>query len=254
MTSHRSSDQKRPPYVPYKTWVTLIEKLRVTDEAEQLPQQLDSSVWEDLGFNGVNRSALKNALVFLGLTTDDYRPTPVMAELIRAWMDISERQRQLRRMLNDCYYSAVGHLDLARVTRQDMRKALAPTGSSAQTADKAVSFYVTLAAAAGGPVLNDRLKPRAPKIRRRDVSSVPKTTDPDDIVPKKITENDDQPAQIAQPFVTEKTLHPLMQALVDELTASGEQWEVGKKQMFDDVWEAAMTYVYGHSGSTNSAT
>ena len=52
-------------------------------------------------------------------------------------------------------------------------------------------------------------------------------------------------------FGTEKILPPLVQALVDELPAQGEQWTVRKKQMFDNVWAAVMTYLYGDGGPSD---
>ncbi len=237
-------DRRAPPYVAYRTWETFLQQLK-QDAWPDLPQQLDSSVWAEWGFNGSNQSALKRALVFLGLTTDDYRPTEDMKELIGSQENEVDRKAVLERIVHDRYLLVLGGMDLGNATRQQVRTAFQRAGSGTKTADKAVSFFVAIAQDAGGVVLGTQLRKRNRRSPiRGSASRKTQTENADEPIPKIDTENRTLRNQIAQVFGTEKTLEPLVQALVDELPGQGEQWPVRKKQMFDNVWNATMVYLY----------
>ena len=244
-------DRRAPPYVAYRTWETFLQQLK-QDAWPDLPQQIDSSVWADWGFNGSNQSALKRALVFLGLTTDDYRPTEDMTELIRSQENEVDRKAVLERIVHDRYLLVLGDMDLGSATRQQVRAAFQRAGSGTKTADKAVSFFVAIAQDAGGIVLGTQLRKRNRRSPTRGgTSRKTQNENGDEPLAKINTENEEPRNQIVQVFGTEKILPPLVQALVDELPAQGEQWTVRKKQMFDNVWAAVMTYLYGDGGPSD---
>ena len=247
-------DRRAPPYVAYRTWETFLQQLK-QDGWPDLPQQLDSSVWADWGFNGSNQSALKRTLVFLGLTTDDYRPTEDMTELIRSQENEVDRKAVLERIVHDRYLLVLGGMDLGNATRQQVRTAFQRAGSGTKTADKAVSFFVAIAQDAGGVVLGTQLRKRNRRSPTRGSTSRKTLSEnSDEAIAKTDTENVVPPTQIAQVFGTEKILPPLVQALVDELPAQGEQWPVRKKQMFDNAWGAVMAYLYEDGGPSDIAT
>ena len=243
----RESGRRGPPYVAYRTWETLLVRLR-QEAWPNLPERLDSSVWAGWNFSGSTQSALKGALVFLGLTTPDYCPTEVMAELVGAHDVDAERRQILHRLVIDRYSPVLRELDLANATRLGMREAFQIAGSGTRTSDKAVSFFVALAQDAGSIELSNQLKMRTRSSRSQRGAGGPKN-EPNGKSLAKISENNAELGQVAHAYETKKILHPLVQALVDELPAQDEQWPVEKKQMFFDLWAASMTYLYGGPGS-----
>ena len=223
-----------------------MQELRGASDPE-LPRRLDSSVWARWGFSGSNQSALKGALVFLGLTTEEYEPTRRLTELLRAYRSDEERRMVLHGLVSEYYLPLLGGIDLARTTRLEIRDAFRRAGSGQQTSDKAVTFFVALAQESGRFELSGQLaKARTHRRRNRQPGAEKQVSEkPSMAVSEKLTENDPASPQIAQPFATAKVIHPMLRALVDELPAQGEQWPVGKKQMFERVWAATLTYLYG---------
>ena len=254
MTNAERSRKSGPPYVAHRTWETLIAELRRASDPE-LPRRLDSSVWGGWGFSGSNQSALKGALVFLGLTTEDYEPTPRLGELIGAYGNDDERRDALYRLVVDHYSPVLRGIDLARTTRLEVREAFRKAGSGPQTSDKAVAFFVALAQESGRFELGGQLKARTRGRRNRQIVYEKLNTEkPTRSVNGKPTENESPPLQIGQTFETKKVFHPMVRALVDELPAQGEQWPVAKKQMFERVWSATLTYLYGGSETNDMGT
>ncbi|MDA1097246.1 MAG: DUF5343 domain-containing protein, partial [Chloroflexi bacterium] len=104
--------RKGPPYVSFRSWENLLDRLRLG--MLPLPQRLDSSIWSRMSFSGSTESALKGALVFLGLTDENYRPTRVFNELFTAFGDDAARRSILHRLVDEAYRPLMSNVDLAR--------------------------------------------------------------------------------------------------------------------------------------------
>ncbi len=254
MTSNERSRRVGPPYVAHRTWETLLAQLRQESDPV-MPRRLDSSVWARWGFSGSNQSALKGALLFLGLTTEDYEPTPRLEALVAAYGNDDERRGVIYQLVADHYIPILPGIDLARTTRQEIRGAFRSAGSGTQTSDKAVTFFVALARDSGRFELSSQLRVRTRGRRsRQNAYETPSTEKSINTYSENDTEKRHPAPPVAQTFGTEKVIHPMLRALVDELPAQGEQWPVAKKHMFERVWSATFAYLYGGSESNDVVT
>ena len=232
--------RKGPPYVSFRSWETLLDRLRLG--MLPLPQRLDSSIWSRMSFSGSTESALKGALVFLGLTDENYRPTRVFNELLDAFGDDETRRSIVHRLVEQAYRPLLPTVNLARATRGEVREAFFRAGSGTQTAEKAVSFFVALASDAEGFELHPRLN-----VRKR-ASRAGKRTHQTKIGRNSIDNKNGSMVAVSENIGhsrSEKKIHPLLQSLVDELPALGQEWPIHRKQMFQTLWDQALSYLYG---------
>src|SRR5512143_174190 len=70
--------KRSPPYVSYRSFLTLLEELK-----RGVPARLDRSYWGDK-FSGSTGTQLVSALRFLSLVDSDSKPTSQLKELIEA--------------------------------------------------------------------------------------------------------------------------------------------------------------------------
>ena len=161
----RERDRRAPPYVSYKSWETFLDRVRREVLPLPLPQRFDTSVWRRLSFSGSTESAIKSCLIFLELTTVDYRPSQRMERLVATDSD-EERQSILRSLVEERYRPVLGDIDLLRATRGEVRNAFLRAGSGPETSDKAVSFFVSFSQEAGIG-LHPQLTSRVPTARAR---------------------------------------------------------------------------------------
>ena len=253
MTNRSRTQGSAPPYVSYKSWETFLAYLRT--ELMPLPQRLDPGVWRNLPMSGTTMSAIQGALIFLGLTDTDYAPTDRLEALVQA--DTVERKhRALRNLIQDSYVPILGGMDLQRATRGQVRQAFQNAGSGAQTSEKAVTFFVSVARDAGMEVHQSLVsRNQISRSRRRNVinrnENTEKTTLPK-IEPK------NEPAQNGTEKTTELEtkapdgIHLALAGLLGELPKIGERWTVDSKNRFKMAFMATLDVIYPTSDEADA--
>lgn len=236
----RERERRAPPYVSYKSWETFLDRVR--RELLPLPQRLDTSVWRRLSFSGSTESAMKNCIVFLGLTTPDYQPTPEFEAFIVTDSD-DERRRTLRLLIREGYGEILTGIDLQRATRGEVKSAFLRAGSGPETSDKAVSFFVSVAQEAEMN-LHPQLTTRAPatKTRKRATSANRRrANETENETTNKQTENTAFNPERGTPL---KEVHPALRGLLGNLPREGEEWGLERKDGFQRAWNAVLDFVY----------
>lgn len=112
------STAEPPPTVAYGTFVNFLNRMR-----KGLPSRVDRSVMQSL--SGGAQGKLIAALSYFDLIDDQGNPRELLGELIKA--DGTDRQRLLRQSAHRSYSFVLGgNFNLARGTRQELEKCLAP--------------------------------------------------------------------------------------------------------------------------------
>ena len=201
MTNGARTRGHAPPYVSYKSWDTFLAFVR--SNLTPAPEQLDTSVWQGSPFSGSTRSGLVGALLFLGLIDVLGKVSPDLNVIAEAAETTEDKRRVLPDIYNERYAPLLVHVDLERATRQQIRTAFQSAGSAGETAEKAVSFFLSFARDAGIE-LHHSLFSRGPGTRPRQTkSSKRKTSDAQsekiDAIPKRtaMPENPRPPVETA---------------------------------------------------------
>jgi hypothetical protein len=87
--------RRSPPYVSYRSFLTLLEELQ-----RGVPARIDRSYWEDK-FSGSTGTQLMSALRFLGLIDANHVPTALLKDLVSS--KGTERSGVLRKVCHDSY-------------------------------------------------------------------------------------------------------------------------------------------------------
>lgn len=123
----------------YVSWVTF--KNAVEGLAQGVPNQIDRSTFP--GYAGGVQSQLFAAFKFLGLMTEDDKPTQDLHEL--AVPEEGKRKAKLKQIIEARYASLIA-LDLMKATPQEVGNKLASDYSvSGDTKEKALRFFVSAA-------------------------------------------------------------------------------------------------------------
>ncbi len=253
MTNRNRTRGSAPPYVSYKSWETFLAYLRT--ELMPLPQRLDPGVWRNLPMSGTTMSAIQGALIFLGLTDVDFTPTSRLEALVEA--DTTERkQRALRMLIQEKYVPILGGVDLQRATRGQVRQAFQNAGSGAQTSEKAVTFFVSLARDGNTEVhpsllsRNHISRPRRRNTMTRNENSE-KTTLPK-IEPKNETPRN-EPEKTPEPETEAPAgVHLALAGLLQELPGIDERWTVEGKNRFKMAFMATLDVIYPTSDEADA--
>lgn len=130
-----------PPYIPYRTFINLLNGWHV-----HLPQRIDRSV---LGsYSGATQSAILSSLRYLALVHNDDTPTGVLDQLVKS--EGGERQKLLKQLLRTGYpFMFSNGFDLTKATPAMIKERFAETGASGETLEKCLSFFTALAKDAG---------------------------------------------------------------------------------------------------------
>jgi Family of unknown function (DUF5343) len=138
-----AEEKKAAVYVSFATFKNSIENL-----AQGIPNQIDRSTFP--GFSGGVQNQLFAALKFLGLTTDEGKPTPALQAL--AVTDENKRKAKFKELIED-KYSELFSLDLEKTTPQELANKMEEVyGVSGDTKEKAVRFFLTAVAYVEIPV------------------------------------------------------------------------------------------------------
>jgi hypothetical protein len=141
-------------YVPYRTFISALDSL-----ANGLPHQIDRSVFPSL--SGVTQSQLIGAFKFMGLITDDGKPTDDLQKLVE---EKSQRKAHLHRIISKSYPKII-QMDLSKMTPNGLDVAFRDFGLTGETNVKAKSFFLQAAKEA-----DFKLSPYLQKVTRTSVS------------------------------------------------------------------------------------
>jgi hypothetical protein len=125
---------RTPPYVSFKTWMTLIEDL----QTHGLPPQIDRSVLSR--FAGGTGSQLLMSLRSLGLTDRNNKPHTRMAQLVNAH-GTDQFKPLLRAVLKDAY-PFLSKMNLTTATPSMFADAFKVTGAKEDVLRKCRTFYL----------------------------------------------------------------------------------------------------------------
>ena len=135
-----NADEKKPinpPYLPYKTLVNFLERLKVG-----VPARIDRSVMGS--FSGAVQAALFTALKYLQLMNRDHIPTEKLSKLVH--VEGEERKKLLREIISVSYpFLFKEGLDLKRITGHQLQELFANSGVSGGTVSKSMAFFMAAA-------------------------------------------------------------------------------------------------------------
>lgn len=131
-----------PAYVPFKTFTSVIDSF-----SSFLPDQIDPTVWPS--YSGGMKSQLLGALKFLGLISEDGKPTEALRSL--AHTDPQQRPAKFREILKGAYSSLMS-LDLTKATPGSFDAEMRRYGQEGETHRKASSFFLQAAKWSGVPL------------------------------------------------------------------------------------------------------
>src|SRR5947209_7049600 len=103
----KNEKQVLPPYVSFRTILSLLDKLK----ADGIPQRLDRSYWGSFLSGGTGTQVI-SALRFLGLVDDDDRPTGHLEELVY----LDDRSQLVAAILRERFEPVFMGIDLTRAT------------------------------------------------------------------------------------------------------------------------------------------
>jgi hypothetical protein len=157
-----------PPYVPYRTFTTFIESLKVG-----IPSHIDKSVMTS--YSGGMQSWLKASLRTMKLIDGDGVPQDRLRKLVGA--EGEDRKAILRELFNATYAPIMkGKVDLQTTTPQKLRTAFVELGAQGETVEKCMAFLVAMGKDAGftlSPHLTMRASPKPRTRRSPSVKGVP---------------------------------------------------------------------------------
>jgi len=166
-TAIKDEKQVVPPYVSFRTILTVLDKLKV----DTIPQRLDRSYWGSFLSGGTGLQVVA-ALRFLGLVDDDDRPTARLDELV----NLDDRSQLVAAILRARYEPVFRDIDLTRATMGLIdgvfREAYKLDG---ETLRKSVTFFIHAAQFSQMPlsthILKSTRKGRPPKIGKASIRS-----------------------------------------------------------------------------------
>ncbi len=126
-----------PPYLPYKTFKSFLEGLRVA-----MPARIDRSIMGSM--SGGAQTLLIAALKYLSLTTPQDAPTEKLTRLVNS--EGQEWQKVFKDILTSGYgFIFKDGLDLMRATPRQLDEQFETTGASGDTVRKCVAFFIAAA-------------------------------------------------------------------------------------------------------------
>lgn len=162
----KANQEPLPPYVAYSTLKKLLKDLD-----HDVPSRFDSSYYDSLKLSGSTRSALKNALIYLGLSTREGHPTDQLHQLLKS--DGEVRKSMLKVITKQAYGNLFVKLDMDRATPTQLKEHFKNLGMSKDIGRKCMSFFLALSDDSGMN-LSPLLKQSIPGTRSKKV--IVKTT------------------------------------------------------------------------------
>lgn len=158
-----SGDKDTPPYLSGTTFLNFIDAHRRT-----LPTRIDRSIMSNL--SGGDQVRILRALRFFGLTNAEGVPTVDFQKL--ALLDGDDMPNAWNKLIRNAYPYLFSDFNLEKATQAHIEERFREQGIKGETARKAVTFFITLAKAAGltlSPYFKSMRPrgPRGPRVPRR---------------------------------------------------------------------------------------
>lgn len=133
-----------PPYLPYRTFSTFTNSLRVA-----IPGRIDRSLMGTM--SGTAQGQLIAALRYLDLVTAHGSPTEKLTRFVNS--EASERQKILKEILTSAYkFLFQSGFDLERATARQLEEEFNKVGASGETVRKCIAFFMAAAKDADLPL------------------------------------------------------------------------------------------------------
>jgi Family of unknown function (DUF5343) len=153
--------KRSPPYVSYKSFLTLLEDLR----GQGVPARLDRSYWGEK-FSGSTGTQLMSALRFLELVDGNGAPSPTLKELVKARSN--ERGEILKQISHNSFaFLKTQSFEAESATYSQLEEVFKEEYKvDKDVARKCIKFFVEIVIDAGIPL--------SPYITKKSKSSRPK--------------------------------------------------------------------------------
>ncbi len=142
MAGKGTYSDRLPPYASYTTWQKLLEGLK-----RFLPDEIDRSFYDSLGFSGSQILTLKSALRFLSLVDQDNVPTEKLRQLVQS--DGHKQKDILREIIQQAYVSLFNTFNLQTITQGQLSRYFESLGAKGDIQRKCTSFFLAIASEAG---------------------------------------------------------------------------------------------------------
>jgi hypothetical protein len=155
MDETKGEKKLAPPYVPYRTFETVIQRLGSTG----IPTKIDRSFLSS--FSGSAQAQIFTALRYLTFIDLHGNPTAQLEKLVRS--KELEKQAILKEILTTSYpFLFKQEVDLSKITADHIKKLFEGAGTTGDTTRKSIKFFMMIAKDAG-----IKLSPYLKKLRIR---------------------------------------------------------------------------------------
>jgi len=138
--------QLLPPYMPFKTFLGFLEKLKETT----VPSRIDAAVLKT--YSGTLQRMIIITLKSLNLIDKEQVVTDEMRELVKAY-GTDQWQERFKEIINNRYKYVIGTLNIATdATRYQLEENFRIVGADRGVLAKCISFYISAAREAGIPL------------------------------------------------------------------------------------------------------
>ncbi len=158
MATPKTAKKALPPYVPYKTFSTFLDGLKIA-----LPAEIDRSVMPT--FSGAMQGQLLNSLRYLDLIDEEGLPDLLLHDLVKHKGD--EEKSAHRSIIKNAYKFLFGNFNLLTSTPRMLEQAFVSAGAQGDTVRKCVAFFLSYAKANALPMSPHLKAPRARATGRR---------------------------------------------------------------------------------------
>jgi hypothetical protein len=131
-----------PPYIPFKTLLNFIGKLKETS----VPERIDRSVLRE--YSGSVQVALVTALKFMALISGDGMVSDELKALVEVY-ETPKWKEVFGQAVKDIYSPIIGSLNVSSATKAQLEEKFKNIGAEKDVLQKCVAFYVKAAHSAG---------------------------------------------------------------------------------------------------------
>ncbi len=139
MAKKDSERQPLPPYVPFKTFIGFMEKLKETT----VPDRIDLSVLRNYS-GGIARQLIAT-LKYLKLIEDNGQTSDALRSLVNDHGTPTWQETLQNLVVADGYAAVLGDLNIAVATRAQLEEKFKAVGAENQVLQKCIAFYIAAA-------------------------------------------------------------------------------------------------------------
>lgn len=158
MNEPKGEKKLAPPYVPYRTFENVIQRLSATG----IPTRIDRSFLSS--FSGSTQAQIFTTLRYFAFIDEHGNPTPMLEKFVKS--KEPEKQGIMKEILTASYpFIFKQGIDLSKITSDHIGKLFEEAGARGDTTRKSIKFFMMAAEAAGiksSPYLK-KLRIRGPR-------------------------------------------------------------------------------------------